>query len=75
MTRLLPLSAIAGALVSIVAIGGAQAAAAPGNMLGKSTIEAGSTVEKAGYRHHRKWWKKRYYRRHQHHRRGHHRGH
>ncbi len=75
MKRVLPLAAIAGALVALVAVGSAQAAPASGNILGKLTTvgENGAAVEKAGYRHrhrwhhHRKWWKKRYYRRHHHH--------
>jgi hypothetical protein len=76
MTRFLPLAAVAGALACVVAIGSAQAAPASGNILGKLTTasDAGSSVEKAGYRHHRryhhrKWWKKRYYKRHRHHHR------
>lgn len=74
MNRLLPLTAIAGALACVVAVGSAQAAPVTGNVLGKlaTASEAGSTVEKAHYRHHRKyyrnwWWKKRYYKRHHHH--------
>lgn len=75
MKRVLPLAAIAGALVAVVAVGSAQAAPASGNILGKLTTvsENGAAVEKAGYRHHhRHWWKKRYYRRHHHHGHRHH---
>lgn len=79
MTKFLPLAAVAGALACVVAVGSAQAAPASGNVLGKLTAasEAGTTVEKAGYRHHHRWhhhrwwWKKRHYRRHHHHRRHH----
>jgi hypothetical protein len=75
MTRFLPLAAIAGALACVVAVGSAQAAPASGNILGKLTTasEAGTSVEKAGYRHHHRWWKKRYYKRRHYHR--HHRWH
>lgn len=74
MKKFLPLAAVAGALACFAAVGGAQAAPASGNILGKLTTvgQADATVEKAHYRHHRKWWKKRYYKRHRHHhRRGH----
>ncbi|KAB2943935.1 MAG: hypothetical protein K8F92_04205 [Hyphomicrobium sp.] len=79
MKKFLPLAAVAGALACVVAVGSAQAAPASGNILGKLTTasEAGTSVEKAGYRHHRRWhhhrwwWKKRHYRRHHHHRRHH----
>jgi hypothetical protein len=75
MKKLLPLAAVAGALFLVA--GTAQAAPVSSNVLGKMTTasDAGSVVEKAGYRHHhRKWWKKRYYKRHyrHHHRRHHH---
>ncbi|MCZ7593770.1 MAG: hypothetical protein M5U16_01765 [Hyphomicrobium sp.] len=51
----------------------------PATFSGKlmTASEAGTSVEKAGYRHHRRWhhhrwwWKKRHYRRHHHHRRHH----
>lgn len=79
MKKFLPLAAVAGALACVVAVGSAQAAPASGNILGKlmTASEAGTSVEKAGYRHHRRWhhhrwwWKKRHYRRHHHHRRHH----
>ncbi|MDP1908191.1 MAG: hypothetical protein WC684_08955 [Hyphomicrobium sp.] len=70
MSRFLPLAAIAGALACVVAVGSAQAAPASGNILGKLTTasEAGTSVEKAGYRHHRRHWRWRLYKRHHHHR-------
>ncbi|MFA5900154.1 MAG: hypothetical protein WC829_13705 [Hyphomicrobium sp.] len=74
MKKFLPLAAVAGAIACFAAVGGAQAAPASGNILGKLTTvgEANATVEKAHYgRHHRHWWKKRYYKRHRHHRRWH----
>lgn len=75
MTRFLPLAAIAGALACVVAVGSAQAAPASGNILGKLTTasDAGSSVEKAGWRrHHRHHWRWRFYKRHhRHHRRWH----
>jgi hypothetical protein len=78
MSRFLPLATIAaGALACVLAVGSAHAAPASGNILGKLTTasEAGTSIEKAGYRHHRKWWKKRYYKRHRHHHRHHRRWH
>jgi len=74
MKKLLPLAAIAGALV-FAAVGSAQAAPVSSNVLGKMTTASqdNSVVEKAHYRHHRKWYNKRYYkkRHHHHHRRWH----
>jgi len=70
MNRFFPLAAVAGALACVVAVGSAQAAPASGNILGKltSASEAGTSVEKAGYRHHRRHWRWRFYKRHHHHR-------
>ena len=70
MNRYFPLAAVAGALACVVAVGSAQAAPASGNILGKLTTasEAGTSVEKAGYRHHRRHWRWRFYKHHQHHR-------
>lgn len=73
MKKLLPLAAVAGALV-FAAVGSAQAAPVSSNVLGKMTTisQDNGVVEKAGYRHHRKWhkhrwYKKRYYKKHHHH--------
>ena len=70
MNRFFPLAAVVGALACVVAVGSAQAAPASGNILGKLTTasEAGTSVEKAGYRHHRRHWRWRFYKHHQHHR-------
>ena len=77
MSRFLPLAAIAGALACVVAVGSAQAAPASGNILGKLTTasEAGTSVEKAGYRHHRRHWRWRFFKRHHHHHHRHYRRH
>lgn len=64
MTRMVPLTVVAGALACFLAAGAAQAApAAASGVLGKltSTAHAATQIEKAGWRERR--WKRRHWRR------------
>jgi hypothetical protein len=69
MTRLIPLTAIAGALACLVAAGTAQAAPASGSVLGKfaTANQASVAVTQVHWRRHH-WWRHHHRRHHRHHR-------
>jgi hypothetical protein len=76
MTRIVPLTAAAGAIACLLAVGSAQAAPVSGDILGKlATANQASTVVNQVHwrRHHRWWWWRRHHRRHHHRWRRHHR--
>ena len=63
MTRIIPLSAVAGVVACVLAAGSAQAAPVSSDVLGKAaSTNHSSSVEQVHWRRHHHWWRYRYYR-------------
>ncbi len=66
MTKLIPLTAVAGVLAAFLAVGSAQAAPASGSVLGKLTSlnQSAAAVENVHWRRHHRWWWRHHHRHH-----------